>query len=125
MERRAAEWARSLWVHPRGPFLFVGSGIGYSLAMYAAFKIHEVLGLPAQYQHTEQLGHSQLFSLREKRDNLFFLAPSSDEKTSQVHRALSKSGFSPHLLKGDMIDPILRSLQVMFSLQHLALYLGR
>ena len=48
MERRAAEWARRLPVHPRGEFLFVGSGTGYSLAMYAAFKIHEVLGLPAQ-----------------------------------------------------------------------------
>src|SRR6266699_2723610 len=65
VERRAAEWARRLQIHPRGEFLFVGSGTGYSLAMYAAFKIHEVLGLSAQYQHSEQLGHSQLFSLKE------------------------------------------------------------
>jgi len=72
MERRAAEWARRLRAHPRGGFLFVGAGTGYSLAMYAAFKIHEVLGLPAQYQHTEQLGHSQLFSIREKSDNILF-----------------------------------------------------
>ena len=65
MERQAAGWARRSRVHPRGGFLFVGSGTGYSLAMYAAFKIHEVLGLSAQYQNTEQLGHSQLFSLQE------------------------------------------------------------
>jgi len=125
MERRAAEWARSLRVHPRGEFLFVGSGTGYALAMYGAFKIHEVLGLPAQCQYTEQLGHSQLFSLQEKSDNLLFLAPSSDKRTSEVFRALSKSGFNAHLLKSDRRDPILGTLQVMFCLQHLALYLGR
>jgi fructoselysine-6-P-deglycase FrlB-like protein len=125
MERRAAEWARRLRIHPRGQFLFVGSGTGYTLAMYAAFKIHEVLGLPAQYQHTEQLGHSQLFSLQEKSDNLLFLSPSLDEKTSEVFRVLLKSGFHAYLLKSDRRDPILGTLQVMFCLQHLALYLGR
>jgi fructoselysine-6-P-deglycase FrlB-like protein len=125
VERRAAEWARDLRVHPRGEFLFVGSGTSYSLAMYAAFKIHEVLGLPAYYQHTEQLGHSQLFSLQEKSDNLLFLAPSSDQKTSEVFRVLSKSGFHAYLLKSGILDPILATLQVTFCIQHLALNLGR
>ena len=125
MERRASEWARRLRVYPRGEFLFIGSGTGYALAMYAALKIHEVLGLPAQYQHTEQLGHSQLFSLQEKADNLLFLSPSSDKKTSEVFQLLSKNGFNAYLLKSDRRDPILGTLQVMFCLQHLALYLGR
>ncbi len=125
VERRAAEWARGLRVHPNGEFLFVGSGTGYSLAMYAAFKIHEVLGLSAQYQHTEQLGHSQLFSLQEKSDNLLFLAPSSDQKTSEVFRVLSKSSFNAYLLKSGTADPILATLQVTFCIQHLALNLGR
>ncbi len=125
VERRAAEWARGLGVHPRGRFLFVGSGTGYALAMYAAFKIHEVLGLSAQYQHTEQLGHSQLFSIQQESDNLLFLSPSSEEKTSEVFRVLSKSGFKAYLLKSGTADPILAALQVMFCLQHLALYLGR
>src|SRR5256714_3772198 len=125
MEERAAEWARPLRVLRNGEFLFVGSGTGYALAMYAAFKIHEVLGLLAQYQHTEQLGHSPLFSLQEKSDNLLFLAPSSDQKTTEVFRVLSKSGFNVHLLKSDTRYPLLRTLQVMFCLQHLALHLGR
>ncbi len=125
MEKRAAEWARRLRVRPRGGFLSVGSGTSYALAMYAAFKIHEVLGVSAQYQHTEQLGHSQLFSLQRKTDNLLFLSPSSDKKASEVFRVLSKSGFNAYLLKSGTADPILAALQVMFSLQHLALYLGR
>jgi len=125
MERRAAGWARRLRVHPRGGFLFVGSGTGYSLAMYGAFKIHKVLGLSAQYQHTEQLGHSQLFSLQNKTDNLLFLSHSSDKKTSEVFRVLSNSSFNAYLLKSGAADPILAALQVMFCLQHLALYLGR
>ncbi len=125
MERRAAEWARSLRVHPRGEFLFVGSGTGYALAMYAAFKIHEILGLPAHYQHTEQIGHSQLFSLQEKSDNLLFLVPTSDQKTSEMFRILSKNGFHAYLLKSGILDPILAALQVMFCIQHLALNLGR
>jgi fructoselysine-6-P-deglycase FrlB-like protein len=124
MESRSAEWARRLRVHPRGKFLFVGSGTGYALAMYAAFKIHEVLGLPAYYQHAEQFGHSQLFSV-EKTDNLLFLAPSSDKKTSEMFRVLSNNGFHAYLLKGERSDPILATLQVMFRIQHLALNLGR
>jgi glucosamine 6-phosphate synthetase-like amidotransferase/phosphosugar isomerase protein len=125
MEKRAAEWARPVWVHPRGAFLFVGSGTGYALAMYAAFKIHEVLGLPAQYQYTEQLGHSHLFSLQEKTDNLLFLSPNSDKKTSEAFRVLSKNGFHSYLLKSGTRDPILATLQVMLCIQHLALNLGR
>ncbi len=125
MEIRAAEWAQHLRVPSRGEFLFVGSGTGYALAMYAAFKIHEVLGLPAQYQHTEQLGHSQLFSIREKSDNLLFLSPIPDGKTSEVFRVLSKNGFNASLLKSGTADPILATLQVMFRIQHLALNLGR
>ena len=124
MERRASEWARSSRVSPRGGFLFVGSGTGYALAMYASFKINEVLGLPAQYQHSEQLGHSHLFSLNRRSDNLLFLSPSSDKKTSQVHRVLSRNGFHAYLLKGATRDPILAALQVMLCIQHLALNLG-
>src|SRR5438445_9600336 len=104
MERRAAEWARGLRVHPNGGFLFVGSGTGYALAMYAAFKIHEVLGLSAQYQHTEQLGHSQLFSLQQESDNLLFLSPSPDKKASEVFQVLSKNGFHAYLLKSEILD---------------------
>ncbi len=119
---------RSLGILTSGTASFSASLLAvasHSLAMYAAFKIHEVLGLPAYYQHTEQLGHSQLFSLQEKSDNLLFLAPSSDQKTSEVFRVLSKSSFNAYLLKSGTADPILATLQVTFCIQHLALNLGR
>src|SRR5437667_2169398 len=93
--------------------------------MYAAFTIHVLLGLSAQYQQTEEIWDSQLFSLPEKSDNLLILSPSSDKKTSEVFRGLSESGFNAYLLKSGMADPILVALQVMFCLQHLALNLGR
>jgi hypothetical protein len=93
--------------------------------MYTAFKIHEVLGITAQYQHSEQLGHSQLFSLHKESDNLLFLSPSSDKKTSEVFRVLSNNGFRAYLLTGSAADPVLAALQVMFCLQQQALYLGR
>ena len=125
MEKRAAQWARRFRVSPRGGFLFVGSGTGYALAMYAVFKINEVLGLPAQFQHTEQLGHSQLFSIQKKTDSILFLSPTSDEKTSEVFRVLSKNGFNAYLLKSGRRDPLLATLQVMFRTQHLALSQGR
>jgi hypothetical protein len=116
MERRAAEWARPLWILPHGGFLFV---------MYAAFKVHEVLGLSAQYQHTEQLGHSQLFSLRKKSDNIVCVALGSDKKTNEVFRVLSKDAFHAYLLKSRTRDPVLSSLHAVFCLQHLALNTGR
>ena len=123
--RRAAELARRLRVQPHGEFLFVGSGTGYSLGMYAAFKIHEVLGLQAHCQHTEQLGHSQIFSLQEKSANLFFPAPNSEQNTTELFRVLSKRGFHSYLLKSGAPDPILANLEVMLCIQHLALNLGR
>jgi glucosamine--fructose-6-phosphate aminotransferase (isomerizing) len=125
MEKRAAEEARPLKVLADGGLLFVGSGIGYSLAMYGAFKMHEVLGRSAQFQHTEQLGHSQLFSLKKKSDNLVFIALGSDRKTNAVFQVLSKDGFHPYLLKSSTHDPFLSSLPVVFCLQYLALNEGR
>jgi len=124
MEKRAAEEARPIKVLPHGGLLFVGSGIGYSLAMYGAFKMHEVLGRSAQFQHTEQLGHSQLFSLK-KSDNLVFIALGSDRKTNAMFQVLSKDGFHPYLLKSSTHDPFLSTLPVVFCLQYLALNEGR
>jgi len=123
-EARAKQWARGLRTVPRGGFLFVGSGIGYALSAYGAFKIHEVLGLPADYVQTEQLGHSKLFSLQTS-DNIVCLASRQDGKTAHISRALSKNGFHSHLLDIRAGDPVVAGLEAAFSFQQLALELAR
>jgi len=123
-EARAKQWARGLRMVPRGEFLFVGSGIGYALSAYGAFKIHEVLGLPADYVHSEQLGHSKLFSLQTS-DNIVCLASRQDRKTAYMSRALSKDGFHAHLLDIRARDPVVSGLESAFSFQHLALEQAR
>ncbi|ABK77548.1 conserved hypothetical protein [Cenarchaeum symbiosum A] len=44
----------------------------YPLAMYAAAKLHEVLGMPAHYERTEQFSHMGLFSAK-KGDTVLVL----------------------------------------------------
>jgi fructoselysine-6-P-deglycase FrlB-like protein len=120
VNRRAAEWARDLEIHPRSSFLFVGSGIGYAMAAYGAFKIQEVLGRPADYVHSEQLGHSKLFSIRESNNIVCFASP-GDKKTASLSRILAKKGFDSHLFSSHSQDPVIASLEAAFSFQHLAL----
>ena len=123
-EARAREWARHLRTVSQGGFLFVGSGIGYALSAYGAFKVHEVLGQPADYVQTEQLGHSKLFSLHAS-DNIVCLASRQDRKTADVSQALSKNGFHSDLLDIRGRDPVVAGLEAAFSFQHLALGLAR
>jgi fructoselysine-6-P-deglycase FrlB-like protein len=121
---RAGEWAQRLMIHPRSNFLFLGSGVGYAIAAYGAFKIQEVLGIPAEYNHTEQLGHSKLFSIR-KTDNILCFAPSWDRKTADVSRILARNGFNAHLLTSDAREPVIAGLEAAFSFQRLALSLAK
>ena len=123
-EARAKEWSRHLRINPRGGLLLVASGIGYALSAYGTFKIHEVLGLPADYVQPEQLGHSKLFSLRAS-DNIVCLASRQDRKTAYMSRALSKNGFHSHLLDIQARDPVAAGLEAAFSFQYLALGLAR
>jgi len=123
-EARAKEWARRLRINPREGFIFVGSGTGYALSAYGAFKVHEVLGQPADYVQTEQLGHSKLFSLHAS-DNIVCLASRQDRKTADVSQALSKNGFHSDLLDIRGRDPVVAGLEAAFSFQHLALGLAR
>jgi len=122
--KRAALWARQVKLGNRGRFVFVGSGIGYAIGAYGAFKIQEVLGMPADYQHTEQLGHSQLFSL-DKSIIMICLVVGRDKKTNALYRALLKSGFGAFLLEVNNKDSIRSALEASFAVQHLAFGLAR
>ncbi len=120
----ARRWAQSLDAIPKGPFLFTGSGIGYALSAYGAFKIQEVLGQPADYVHTEQLAHSKIFSVRET-DNVVCFATRWDRKTEDLSKTLSKNGFRSHLLTSESRNPFVVGLEAAFAFQHLALTLAK
>ncbi len=105
--------------------MFIGSGIGYALAAYCSFKIHEVLGLKAEYQYPEQFGHAQLFSIRKTNDNVICIALGPDRKTAEMFRALFRNGFRAHLIENENSDPVSAGLEVAFHMQHLALGLAR
>ena len=122
--RHAVHWAQPLKLGKTRRIVFVGSGTGYAIAAYGAFKIHEVLGLPADYQHAEQLGHSQLFSLS-KSDMIVFLNVVDDEKTETLYSALRRFGFEVFLFRIDTTDQIMSALEGSFAVQHLALGLAR
>ncbi len=120
----AGEWARQFSTGHHGSFVFIGSGVGYALAAYGAFKVQEVLGQAADYVHSEQLGHSKLFSIR-KTDSIVCFASPDDKKTREVSRILAENGFNLHLLLGHERDPIRSSLEAAFAFQDLSLRLAK
>lgn len=123
LEARAKTWARDVKTVSQ-KFLFIGTGVGYAVSGYGAFKIHEILGQHAEYEHTEQVGHSKLFSLR-KTDNIVCFATSNDQETFDLSRELKKSGFHSHLISSKDDDSVLAGLEGAFAFQHLALDLAR
>src|SRR5438094_1033741 len=64
---KAAHWATSRTSVETGSFVFVGSGVNYALSVYGAAKVREVLGIKAEAEYPEQLGHARLFALDMKR----------------------------------------------------------
>lgn len=121
---RANEWAKQQSISKRGAFLFIGSGVAFALSAYGAFKIHEVLGRPADYIQTEQLGHSKLFSVM-KTDNIIGLVSKRDPRTGKVLRTLEKNGFSASQLRLNSPDSVVSAIEAAFSFQHLALRLAQ
>ena len=125
VERRAAGWADTAARTGGQEFLFLGSKTGYAIAAYGAFKIHEVLGFKAEYQYSEQFGHSQLFSMRKRTDRVVCIGSAQDEITGKVFRVLSGNGFQARQVQTMSEDPVIAALGASFHIQHLALGLAR
>ena len=71
---------------------FLGNMHTYPVAMYAAAKLYEILGLEAYYERLEQFSHMELFSAK-KGDTVVIL----EEKTphnAQLARNLKKIGLN-------------------------------
>ena len=123
--RRAAAWAKGLKTSRQGSFLFIGSEVDRGLAEYGACKIQEVLGVKADAQYPEHVGHAQLFAIDPKRDTVLCIMSREDTKTREVFRRLSKAGFPASLLEAKGKDLVTRGIEVAIHLQELALSTAR
>ena len=124
MDGRAIRWAERVVRTRSDEFLFVGSGVGYAIAVYGAFKIHEVLGLKAGYQYSEQFGHSQLFSMKKKTDTVVCISLGRDKVTEKLFGILSENGFQARCVQSISKDPTVSALDGCLKVQHLALALA-
>ncbi len=125
VDGRAARWAETVARSGGREFLFVGSNAGYAMAVYGAFKIHEVLGFKAGYQYSEQFGHSQLFSMNKRSDSIVCIRSDRDEITRKVFGILSENGFQVRQVLVVSKDPVIAGLYSSLHVQHLALSLAR
>ncbi len=87
---------------------FVGNQYTYPLCMYAAAKLHEVLGMDAHYEQIEQFSHAGLFSARTGDTIIMF-----DEKSrhreyfiSQMEK-LGMTVYRPSIASGDKISQVI------------------
>ncbi len=125
VDRRAARWAETEAKAGGQEFLFIGSSTAYAIAAYGAFKIHEVLGFKADYQYSEQFGHSPLFSMKRKIDRIVCVHTGQDEIAGNVFRILSENGFQARQVRIVSKDPVIAALDASLHVQHLALSLAR
>ena len=125
VDRRAFRWAEKVARTRSDEFLFVGSNVGFAIAVYGAFKIHEVLGFKAGYQYSEQFAHSQLFSIKKRSDTIVCIGLGPDKITGKVFHILSENGFQARWVQSISKDSVISALDASFQVQHLALGLAR
>jgi hypothetical protein len=91
--------------------------------MYGAFKVHEVLGFHADYDHPEQFSHSRLFSVKKRHDTIYCLG--RDQKVIKLAKILSNNRFNVTSVGTGAVDSLLTSLHTTFCLQYLVLKIAR
>ncbi len=98
---------------------FLGNQHTYPVAMYAAAKLYEVLGLPAHYARTEQFSHMELFCA--KPHDTIIVFEEKNKHNARLAANLKKLGLNVHIpsATGDKISQVI--FYTFFS-QHLALY---
>lgn len=87
---------------------YIGNQYTYPLCMYAAAKLHEVLGLDAHYERIEQFSHMGLFSA--KRGDTVIIFEGKNQHNKQLVTNLKKLGLSVHnpsIKSNDMISQVI------------------
>ena len=82
-------------VRLRGKVFFVGNMYTFPIAMFAAAKLYEVIGLDAHYERIEQFAHMGLFSAK-KGDTVIIFEEKNEHNSKLVHH-LKKYGL--HLIQ--------------------------
>lgn len=77
----------------RNKVYFLGNQHTYPISMYAAAKLHEVLGLDAHYERLEQFSHAGLFSAKRGDTVIIF---DNDRHGKRLASKLRKLGISVH-----------------------------
>jgi len=98
---------------------FLGSQHTYPIAMYAAAKLHEVLGLDAHYERIEQFSHAGLFSA--KRGDTIIIFDGKNKHGKRLASRLKKLGLSTHNPAIRSNDKVSQVIFYTFVSQFLAL----
>lgn len=115
---RAKNLART--VSLRGKIFLLGNLHTYPVAMYAAAKLYEVVGVDAHYERIEEFAHMGLFSAAKGDTVIIF-----EEKNN--HSTLLEKNLKSCGLKVFLVDPLTKSIldQVLFFIflsQFIALF---
>ena len=114
------EWAGTIRLSEKGAVVFIGSGVNYSMGLYGAAKINEVMGMRAEADYPEQFGHAQLFAV-DKEHDVILCINSAQDKTWKLARILRRSGFQAKPLEVRGPDAVVNCVKIALHLQQLAL----
>lgn len=93
---------------PKNKVYFVGNQYTYPLCMYAAAKLHEVLGMDAHYEKIEQFSHAGLFSARPGDTIIIFEGKNRhNERFVSQLKKLGMSVHNPSIKSGDKISQVI------------------
>ncbi|MDH5703565.1 MAG: SIS domain-containing protein [Aigarchaeota archaeon] len=119
--RSAKNWSRSFLPPIRATTFFLGSGLGYALALYGAAKIFESLGAKSQAQHTEQFSHMELFSLTASDVVVIIdLGSAPDPTGNRLFSRLREAGFKAFMLHSEKGEASAASVATAIHLQTVA-----
>ena len=118
----AAARSKAKKVSLKNKVYFVGNQHTYPICMYAAAKLHEVLGMDAHYERMEQFSHMGLFSA--KPGDTVVLFEEKSEHGKHLASELKKVGLSVYhpSIKSDKIS---QAIFYTFVSQFLALNLAK
>lgn len=102
---------------------FLGNLQTYPVAMYAAAKIYEILGLSAFYERIEQFSHMELFSVN-KNDTIIIFEEQNNHNR-QLIKNLKKLGLQVYQPVSPKKDKISQIIFYIFFSQIMPLFLAK